>query len=101
MKNFHKTLLFTIILCLITIITTSFVQLKANDILENSCSYFDPVMVDILAFLLAIFLISEGSYRVYEHANFSLKKQITRSIRIACGFGILTLHVIQFFYKGI
>ena len=101
MKNFHKTLLFTIILCLITIITASFVQLKANSILENSCSYFDPVIVDALAFLLAIFLIIEGGYRVYEHVNFPLKKQITRSVRIACGFGILTLHVIQFFYKGI
>jgi len=47
------------------------------------------------------FLIVEGSYRIYEHVDFPLKKQFTRSIRIAFGFGILTLHVIQFFYKGV
>ena len=85
-------------LSLFGIVSSIYVQLNA-DVVENSCSYFDPITVDLLAFLLSIFLIFEGSYRIYEHKNISLKKQLTRSIRISFGFAILTIHIIQVLYK--
>jgi len=53
----------------------------------------------VLAFSISFFFIIEGFYRIIEHKNFPLKKQFTRSIRIAFGFGILTTHIIQAGYK--
>ena len=99
MKHFTKTIVFTLILGILTIASALAVQVNANKLIGTSCSYIDPAVVDILAFFLAIFLILEGVYRIWEHKNDRLKKQITRSIRIAFGFGILTLHLVQISYK--
>lgn len=99
MKNFDKTLWFTVGLSLITIITATAVQLRASSNINVICSYLDPAIIDVLAFVAASFLIVEGAYRIYEHKGASLRKQITRSIRIAFGFAILTLHIIQIIYK--
>ncbi len=99
MKNIHKTFIFTLGLCILTIASALAVQVNANSIIGTSCSYIDPAVVDILAFLLSGFLIVEGVYRIQEHSSYPLKKQITRSIRIAFGFAILTLHVVQIIYK--
>ena len=42
---------------------------------------------------------AEGIYRIVEHKFANLKKQLTRIIRIAFGFGILTVHIIQLTHK--
>ncbi len=77
----------------------SAVQLKGQSGLDYNASYLDPIVIDLLAFALSAFLIIEGAYRIWEHKNNSYKKQVTRSIRIAFGFGILTTHIIQSLYK--
>jgi len=46
-----------------------------------------------------LFLVGEGVYRIYEHKNYSLPRQATRSMRIAFGMAIITLHFMQFLYK--
>ncbi len=98
MKNIEKTWLFTGLLSLATIITAAIVQLRGEKGL-SLCSYLDPIIVDVLAFASALFLIIEGSYRIMEHSHAPLKLQFTRSIRIAFGFAILTLHIMQFLHK--
>lgn len=99
MKNIHKTILVTLILAVIVISFASIVQLTGQDSLEISCSYFDPPLIDYLAFAIALFLIIEASIRIYEHKKDSLKRQSTRIIRILIGCSITTLHVIQFLHK--
>jgi len=98
MKNSTKTLIFTLVLSLVVIVVAFFVQLKAQIELTN-CSYLDPITVDILAFSAGLFLVIEGICRLLEHKSATLKRQFTRSIRIALGLAILTLHVMQFIHK--
>ena len=74
-------------------------QFNSQNKIKVLCSYLDPAVIDILAFSGALFLIAEGIYRIWEHKDANLKKQITRSIRIALGFAILILHVMQVIYK--
>jgi len=63
------------------------------------CSYLDPVTIDILAFLAGVFLIIEGFYRIWEHKKDPLQKQFTRTLRIAFGCAIITLHIMQVLHK--
>ena len=98
-KNLKRTLSFTILLSLIAVSVVVFVQLNAEEDLVISCSYFDPIIIDILAFIVAIFLVIEGFARIIEHPSATLKRQFTRSIRIAIGFTIMSLHIIQYFHK--
>lgn len=98
MKNIAKTFLFTGLLSIAVIILCFSLQTRANSLIVQ-CSYLDPVIIDFLAFSAGIFLIIEAGYRIYEHKRAKFKKQITRSIRVAFGFAILTLHVIQFIHK--
>ena len=99
MKNITKTNLFTLILSLLVVVLVVSVQINGKSASGLSCSYLDPIYIDVLAFIAGLFLVLEGGYRIYEHKNNSLKKQFTRSIRIALGIGLLTLHVMQFLYK--
>lgn len=99
MKNSNKTILFTSILVAICVITATYIQLTNQSGLPK-CSYLDPISIDLLAFMAALFLFVEGIYRIHEHKNAALKSQITRAIRVAFGASILTLHIIQFFFKG-
>ena len=98
MKNFHKTLIFTFLLSLVSVIFFISIQTDGQDGL-NGCSYLDPIIIDVFAFSASIFLIMEGLIRIYEHENASIKRQFTRVIRIAAGFSILSLHIMQFMYK--
>jgi NhaP-type Na+/H+ or K+/H+ antiporter len=98
MKNIQKTLLTTCIISLITIILAIFVQFNAISKVSQ-CSYLDPILVDILAFSAALFLVIEGFARIFEHPKATLKRQFTRIVRISFGFAILTLHIIQFIHK--
>ena len=98
MKNIYKTLLVTLILVLISISLTLYVQLSGQN-LVSACSYLDPFVIDILAFTVALFLIVEGLVRILEHPQASLRRQITRPIRIAIGCAIVTIHILQFIHK--
>lgn len=50
MKNLNKTAIFTIALSFASIITAFIVQIRAQSKVGVLCSYFDPVVIDILAF---------------------------------------------------
>ena len=97
-KTILTTLLTTLLTSLIAIILAITVQLNGQKSL-NACSYLDPIIIDILAFLAGVFLIVEGLARIFEHPNATIKRQLTRIIRIAAGFAILTLHIMQFIHK--
>ena len=97
-NNLKKTLLTTFISSFLAVILATSVQLNGQRS-TNGCSYLDPILIDILAFLASIFLIVEGLARIYEHPNATIKRQLTRIIRIMAGFGILALHIIQFIHK--
>lgn len=98
MKNLNITLIFVFLLSLIFISTAIFIQITAsNDI--PKCSYLDPITIDILAGMLGLFLIVEGMSKIIENKRIAFNGQITRAIRIATGFVILTLHILQFLHK--
>jgi len=98
MKNLVKTLIFTAILSLISISVTLYVQISGQSSV-SACSYLDPFTIDILAFSVGLFLVIEGFVRIIEHPSASLKRQLTRQIRIALGLAIVTIHIIQFIHK--
>ncbi len=99
MTPYTKTKFFTISLCLIAIIIALTIQLTGQSFVEGGCSYLDPITIDLLAFVFAIFLVVEGIFRLGEHKNMGLRKQFTRSLRIAIGCAIITIYVLQFFAK--
>ncbi|MFA5856538.1 MAG: hypothetical protein WC867_04220 [Candidatus Pacearchaeota archaeon] len=63
------------------------------------CSYLDPIIIDILAFIAGLFLIIEGFYEIHRYKESKLTNQTTRIIRIAFGCAIVTLHIMQFLHK--
>lgn len=99
MKQIHRTLSVTIILCLIIMVVVAVVQARGEDRLDERCSYLDPPLIDFLAFCASIFLVGEGLARIFEHRNASFKRQFTRILRIMFGCAILTLHIMHFIYK--
>ena len=102
MKNIHRALLLTLGICLFAIVLTSYVQLTGEEALGDNaafCSYLDPLLIDILAIGIALFLIIEGFARIFEHPQATLKRQFTRFLRVGIGFAILTIHVLQFMHK--
>lgn len=98
MKNFTKTATFTSAATLFAIWISYYVQVTGQDE-TNGCSYLDPITIDILAFVAATFLIIEGLVRIALNRDKPFKTQFTRSIRVAFGFAISTLHLMQFFHK--
>lgn len=99
MQNKIKTLIFNFFLISVTVFTSLSVQLRGETKIDNRCSYLDPISVDILAFLVGLFLVFEGMYKMYNEKYAPLKKQLTRSLRVAFGCAILTLHILQFMHK--
>jgi len=98
-KAIKKTLILTLIVCIIAVGSATYVQLKAQSEVTEKCSYLDPITIDLLAFIAALFLFVEGIARIIEHPSASLKRQATRIIRVAFGAAIMTLHIIQFIHK--
>ncbi|MDD5193358.1 MAG: hypothetical protein PHF67_02110 [Candidatus Nanoarchaeia archaeon] len=98
-RGLKKTLILAIVVSIITIITAIIIQLSGQSKITEKCSYLDPWIIDLLAFSTALFLVIEGFARIIEHPHSSIKRQLTRIIRIAFGFSILTLHIIQFLHK--
>ncbi len=74
------------------------IQLNAQSKIEL-CSYLDPIVIDIFALIFGLFLVIEGLAGIYEHPSASSKRQFTRIVRVAMGFAILTLHIMQFVHK--
>jgi len=102
MKNINKTSTFVVINSLTFISGAILIQARSQSKLaagSASCSYLDPMAVDVFAFALALFLVIEGVYRIKQNKNDVWQKQITRSMRIAFGCSILTLHIIQISFK--
>ncbi len=95
----RKTLIFTAVLSFLVVISVAYIQLYGQNKITAGCSYLDPITIDLLAFFGALFLVIEGFIRIVEHGNASIKRQFTRIIRIAMGFTLLTLHIIQFIHK--
>lgn len=98
-SDFNKTILITIIIAIIFILASVYIQLTATSKLEVQCSYFDPITVDILAFIGASFLIVEGFIRISANKNKPFKTQLSRMLRISLGFSTLTFHLVQFYFK--
>ena len=96
--NLFQTLVTTCLLSLGCIFIAFMVQYQANRSV-SSCSYLDPIIIDILAIVLAIFLIIEGFVEIFRYRDYSLTRQLTRSIRVCLGFAILTIHLMQFIHK--
>ena len=99
MKNIYKASLFTTILSTLFIALSISVQIRSQNKLTTSCSYVDPMTIDILAFMVTLFLIIEGIYRIGQEKDAPFKKQVTRGIRVSIGFAIFTIHIIQVLYK--
>lgn len=93
----NKSTIFTYILASLGSIIALIVQLRAENNLTK-CSYLDPIIVDILATAGALFLIIEGFYKI-DLSNGSIKDNLTRSLRVALGAAILTLHIMHFMHK--
>lgn len=96
--NMQKTLGLAVLLSITTSITAYIVQRNAHQQVPR-CSYLDPVTIDVLAFLAGVFLIIEGFYRILEHKKEPLRNQLTRTLRIAFGCAIITLHIMQVLHK--
>jgi len=100
MKKRSKVIFSLIAICVVTIIVAFLIQKNAERNLEGvKCSYLDPMIVDFLAFGVAIFLIVEGTWDIFENMKEPFKYQIPRIIIVAIGFAITTLHIMQFVHK--
>ena len=97
-SSLSKTLLFTLFLSIASISIAFIIQSHANRSVR-SCSYLDPIAVDIFALAFAVFLILEGYWDIFRHKHYPLKAQVTKSVRISIGFAILTIHIMQFIHK--
>lgn len=98
-SNLRKTIILAIILCMAIIVFVGYIQLYGQSTIISKCSYLDPIAIDLLAFVAALFLFFEGVIKIFKHPNATIKNQLTRVLRVAFGCAIMTLHIIQFFYK--
>lgn len=99
MKNLKKTLIVTSIVCFVVILLSAIIQIKGQNQITYACSYLDPIIIDVLAISAALFLIIEGFIKIFKNSKQALPKQVTRIVRVAFGFAILTLHIIQILHK--
>jgi len=98
-EKFKKTLEMLFIAVIIIIIIVFLIQNYGSNKLNQKCSYLDPILIDVLAFFVAFFLIVEGFYQILKNKRDSYKNQFLRISRIAIGFAILTIHTMQFLHK--
>ena len=74
------------------------VQSEANKVVR-SCSYLDPITVDILALMIGFFLVVEGLVDIRRHAESRVLSQAGRIARVSVGVSILVIHIMQFLRK--
>ena len=65
----------------------------------NSCSYLDPITVDIAAMIIGLFIFGEGLYDFYRHIKTASIHQLARCARVGIATAIITIHVMQFIHK--
>ena len=96
--NNKKRLNFLIVGSCVVILIAVYIQFTGQSKINASCSYLDPITIDILAFLAALFLVIDGISDL-----FSVKSSNGRIWRIYTrtffGVAIVTLHIIQFIHK--
>ncbi|MEN9626576.1 MAG: hypothetical protein RL557_904 [archaeon] len=97
-NNLKKTILITIFSSIIFSLLAVYIQINGQKS-NNGCSYLDPITIDLLAFIAGLFLVVEGFARIIENKDALLKQQFSRMVRVAGGFAIMTLHVMQFLHK--
>lgn len=98
LQNINKTLFVLSFGMMVSCAIAFLLQNKANKSV-NSCSYLDPIIVDILAVIMAAFLITEGIIDIFSHRNSQVKSQLSRCFRVCLGVSIMTIHVMQFIHK--
>lgn len=98
-KNLKKTLIFATVFCIIVVLFVFYIQIYGQNKIVVGCSYLDPIAIDLLAFFTALFLIIEGFIKIFKQPGASVRRQLTRIIRITFGCSILVLHIMQFIYK--
>ncbi|MBU1999222.1 MAG: hypothetical protein ABIG46_00475 [Candidatus Omnitrophota bacterium] len=76
----------------------AYIQLTANKSV-NSCSYLDPLIIDIVALIAGFFLICESLVDIFFHKQSPVVKQLVRCVRMAFGSAIVTIHILQFIHK--
>jgi hypothetical protein len=74
------------------------VQAEADKVVR-SCSYLDPIIVDILALAIGFFLVCEGLADIRRHAESRVLSQGSRIARVCIGVSILVIHTMQFLHK--
>ena len=74
------------------------IQSEANKSVD-SCSYLDPITIDIFALVAGLFLIVESFADILKHRDHRLQRQITRCLRMCLGAAIVTVHIMQFIHK--
>ncbi len=98
MSNLQRTILLTAILSAAAAAISGIIQSRANTVV-SSCSYLDPLAVDIAALAMSAFLIIEGITDIFVHRQYLVRRQLTRCLRVALGCSILTIHTMQFIHK--
>jgi hypothetical protein len=93
-----KTIVFLVFLSTVSFFGALYIQLSA-DKTASSCSYLDPVTVDIAAFAGGLFLVIESLVDIAKHCNASLRQQLSRCCRNAFGFSVIAIHIVQFIHK--
>jgi uncharacterized membrane protein len=76
-----------------------YTQVRGKRSAGAQCSYLDPILIDLLAFSAALFLIFEGFYQIVRKKSDTLEDRILVGLRIAFGVSILVIHVLQFLAK--
>ncbi|KKQ94993.1 MAG: hypothetical protein UT66_C0015G0003 [candidate division CPR2 bacterium GW2011_GWC1_39_9] len=96
--NNKKRLNFLIVGSCVVILIAVYIQFTGQSKINASCSYLDPITIDILAFLAALFLVIDGISDLFSVK--SLNGRIWRIYtRTFFGVAIVTLHIIQFIHK--
>jgi len=98
-RKLKLTLEISLVTIIMVIIIAFLTQYYGENKLNQQCSYLDPIIVDILAFTVAIYLVVEGFFKIFKNKQQTYKRQFLRIMRIGIGFAILTLHIMQFMHK--
>jgi len=97
-SNVKKIILFALFMSLVFSFTAYLIQIN-NGINQYSCSYLDPLGIDIFAFLIGVFLIIESAVSILKDRKALFKYNITRCLRMSVGFSIITIHIMQVIHK--
>ena len=59
-------------------------------------SSFAEAIIDWFAFLVGIFLVTEGLYKIFTEKTPSILNQLSRAFRVVIGTCVFTIHLLQF-----